>query len=315
VRALRYSAFGPITEVLRIEEMPEPQPGVGEVVVRARFVGINPLDWKLVEGQFKLFAKGRPPCGVGAEFAGEVLRLGANVRDVRVGDRVVAWLNPFAEPPRAMAEQVCVPVTQCVQIPKGVGLDVAAVTPVAGLSALQLCAMVGARAGQRVLVHGAAGGVGSLLVPMLRARGAYVVATGSAGSQAFIRTLGVDAQVDYTTPTSSWQGPFDAIIDCASKLDPAAVPGLMPGGGDIAVTLPSFPRVIFDPLLNWLRRTRWHTLRLEPNAKELAEVLALIAVGKIAVRLTQTYPFDRAVDALAASRSGHTRGKIAVAIS
>ncbi len=315
MRALRYSAFGPIAEVLRIEEVPEPQPGAGQVVVRTRFVGVNPLDWKLVEGQFKLFAKGRPPCGVGAEFAGEVLRVGAGVSAVRTGDRVVAWLNPFAEPPRAMAEQVCVPVKQCVEVPSGVGLDVAAVTPVAGLSALQLCATVGARAGQRVLVHGAAGGVGSLVVPMLRARGAYVVATGSAGSQAFIRTLGVDAQFDYATPPSSWQGPFDAIIDCSSKLDPATVPRLLPAGGDIAVTLPTFPRVIFEPLLNRLRRTRWHTLRLEPNAKELSQVLALIADGKLAVRLTQTYSFDRAVDALAESRRGHTRGKLAVAIS
>ena len=315
MRALRYSTFGPIAEVLRIEAVPEPQPGADDVVVRARFVGINPLDWKLVEGQFKLFAKGRPPCGVGAEFAGEVLHVGANVRDVRAGDRVVAWLNPFAEPPRAMAEQVCVPVTQCVPIPDGVCLDVAAVTPVAGLSALQLCEMVGARVGHRVLVHGAAGGVGSLVVPMLRARGAYVVGTGSAGSQAFIRTLGADAQVDYAMPTTSWRGPFDAIIDCASKLDPATVPGLMPGGGDIAVTLPSFPRVIFDPLMNRFRRIRWHTLRLEPNARELAQVLALIAEGKLTVHLTQSYPFDRAVDALAESRSGHMRGKVTVAIS
>jgi len=315
MRALRYSAFGPVAQVLRHEDLPEPTPGADEVVVRARFVGINPLDWKLVEGQFRLFAKSRPPCGVGAEFAGEVLRVGAQVSAVRPGNRVVAWLNPFAEPPRALAEQVCVPAKQCVRMPEAVSFDVAAVTPVAGLSALQLCNQVHARAGQRVLVHGAAGGVGSLVVPILRDRGATVVATGSADSQAFIRTLGADAQVDYAAPATSWPGPFDAIIDCASKLDRAIVPMLMPAGGDIAVTLPSFPGVIFDPLLNPLRRIRWHTLRLEPNAAELAQVLALVAAGKLTVRLTRTYPFDAAVEALAESRGGHTRGKIAVAIS
>lgn len=315
MRALRYSAFGPAAQVLRSEELPEPQPGAHEVVVRARFAGINPLDWKLVEGQFKLLAKSRPPCGVGAEFAGEVLRVGTQVRAVRPGDRVVAWLNPFAEPPRALAEQVCVAEKQCVRIPDQVSFDVAAVTPVAGLSALQLCNQVHARAGQRVLVHGAAGGVGSLVVPMLRERGATVVATGSAASQAFLRTLGADAQVDYAAPATSWPGPFDAIIDCASKLDRAVVPMLMPAGGDVAVTLPSFPSVIFDPLLNPLRRIRWHTLRLEPNASELAQVLAQIAAGKLTVRLTRTYPFDAAVEALAESRGGHVRGKIAVAIS
>ncbi|MGE5712624.1 MAG: NADP-dependent oxidoreductase, partial [Betaproteobacteria bacterium] len=297
MRALRYSAFGPAAQVLRSEELPEPQPGAHEVVVRARFAGINPLDWKLVEGQFKLLAKSRPPCGVGAEFAGEVLRVGTQVRAVRPGDRVVAWLNPFAEPPRALAEQVCVAEKQCVRIPDEVSFDVAAVTPVAGLSALQLCNQVHARAGQRVLVHGAAGGVGSLVVPMLRERGATVVATGSAASQAFLRTLGADAQVDYAAPATSWPGPFDAIIDCASKLDRAVVPMLMPAGGDVAVTLPSFPSVIFDPLLNPLRRIRWHTLRLEPNASELAQVLAQIAAGKLTMRLTRTYPFNAAVEA------------------
>jgi NADPH:quinone reductase-like Zn-dependent oxidoreductase len=315
MRALRYSSFGPIAQVLRHEDLPEPTPGADEVVVRARFVGINPLDWKLVEGQFRLFAKSRPPCGVGAEFAGEVLRVGAQVSAVRPGDRVVAWLNPFAEPPRALAEQVCVPAQQCVRMPEAVSFDVAAVTPVAGLSALQLCNQVHARAGQRVLVHGAAGGVGSLVVPMLRERGATVVATGSAESQAFIRTLGADAQVDYAAPATSWPGPFDAIIDCASKLDRAIVPMLMPAGGDIAVTLPSFPGVIFDPLLNPLRRIRWHTLRLEPNAAELSQVLAQVAAGKLTVRLTRSYPFDAAVEALAESRGGHVRGKIAVAIT
>ena len=315
MRALRYSAFGPIADVLSVEEVPEPQPGAGDVVVQTRYVGINPLDWKLVEGQFRLLAKSRPPCGVGAEFAGEVVRVGAQVSAFRPGDRVVAWLNPFAEPPRAIAEQVRVPATQCVQIPADVGLDVAAVTPVAGLSALQLCELVRARAGQRVLVHGAAGGVGSLVVPMLRARDVFVVATGSADSQAFIRTLGADAQVDYSTPSSSWHGPFDAIIDCASKLDRATVPMLMPSGGDIAVTLPTFPQVIVESLLNRFRRVRWHTLRLEPNARELAHILAMIAERSLPVRLTRTYDFERTIDALAESRSGHARGKFAVAIA
>jgi NADPH:quinone reductase-like Zn-dependent oxidoreductase len=314
MRALRYSAFGPIAEVLSVEEVPEPQPGADDVVIRTHYVGINPLDWKLVEGQFRLFAKSRPPCGVGAEFAGDVVRIGTRVSAFRPGDRVVAWLNPFAEPPRAIAEQVRVPAAQCVQVPAGVELDIAAVTPVAGLSALQLCELARARAGKRVLVHGAAGGVGSLVVPMLRARKCVVVATGSASSQAYIQRLGADVQVDYSTPASSWHGPFDAIIDCASNLDRAAVPMLMPRGGDIAVTLPSFPQVIVEPVLNVFRRVRWHTLRLEPNAEELTQVLGLIADGKLTVRVTRTFPFDRAVDALAESRGGHTRGKIAVAI-
>jgi len=314
MRALRYAEFGPISDVLRLEDVDSPSVTDNGVVVRTRFVGINPLDWKLVEGQFKWLAKSRPPCGVGAEFSGEVLRVGTKVSSVRVGDRVSGWVNPFSEPPRALAEEVALPAAQCVAIPRDVPLDVAAVVPVAGLSALQLCAMIGVESGHRVLVHGAAGGVGSFAVSMLRDRGATVVATGSARSQAYLRTLQPDAQVDYATAATTWTGPFDAVIDCASRLEPAALPVLMPNGGHFAATLPSFPGVIVDPLLNAFRRIRRHTLRLEPNVAQIAQVLALVAEGRIRVHLTRTYPFDEAVSALAESRGGNVRGKVAVAI-
>lgn len=315
MRALRYSAFGPIGEVLRIEEVPEPQPGDDDVVVRTRFVGINPLDWKLVEGQYRLLAKSRPPCGVGAEFSGEVLRVGARVREFSAGDRVTAWINPFTEAPRALAEQVRIPATQCVPVPDAVDLGVAAVVPVAGLSALQLIELIDVKPGQRVLVHGAAGGVGSFVVPMLRDRGATVVAAGSTRSQEFLRSLQPDAQVDRSTAPSSWPGPFDAVIDCSSTLDSGALAGLLPHGGRVAVTLPSFPGVIFDPLLNPFRRIRRATLRLEPSMAQIAQVLAMIGEGRLRVRLTKTFPFERAIAALAESRSGAARGKLAVAIA
>jgi NADPH:quinone reductase-like Zn-dependent oxidoreductase len=314
MRALRYAAFGAVTEVLRFEDAPAPHAGDHEVVVRVRYVGVNPLDWKLVEGQFRHFAKSRPPCGVGAEFSGEVVRVGAKVDSLHVGETVAAWLNPFAEPPRAIAEEVVVPASQCVRVPTGVALDVAAVAPVAGLSALQLIEMIDVTADPRVLVHGAAGGVGTFVVAMLRDRGATVCATGSARSQEFLRTLQPDAQVDYATPATSWPGPFDAIIDCAATLDAAAVRVLLPHGGVIAVTLPSFPGVIFDPLLNPFRRIRRKTLRLEPKPAPLAQVLALIAERRINVHLTRTYAFEQAIDALAHSRSGQARGKLAVRV-
>lgn len=314
MRALRYAAFGPITEVLRFEDVAAPSTPDDGVVVRTRFVGINPLDWKLVEGQFRLLARSRPPCGVGAEVSGEVVSVGPKVETLRVGDRVAAWLNPFKEPPRALAERVAVPAAQCVAIPREVPFDIAAVIPVAGLSALQLCTMIDVQPGQRVLVHGAAGGVGSFLISMLRGRGVAVVATGSARSQAYLRTLQPDAQVDYGTPPTTWNGPFDAVIDCASRLEPAAIPTLLAHGGHYAATLPSFPGVIFDPLLNAFRRIRRHTLRLEPNVAQVAQVFALVAERRLQVHLTRTVPFDDAVSALSESRSGSARGKIAVAI-
>jgi NADPH:quinone reductase-like Zn-dependent oxidoreductase len=200
-------------------------------------------------------------------------------------------------------------------VPDGVALDVAAVVAVAGLSALQLIAMIGTHPGQRVLVHGAAGGVGAFVMAMLRDRGATVCATGSARSQEFLRALQPDAQVDYSTPATSWPGPFDAVIDCATTLDASAIRALLPHGGVVAATLPTFPDVIFDPLLNPFRRIRRRTLRLDPKPAQLSQVLAMVAEGRIAVHLTRTYAFEQAVDALVHSRSGQARGKLAVRVA
>jgi NADPH:quinone reductase-like Zn-dependent oxidoreductase len=312
VRALRYTAFGPVERALRVDDVAVPVPAAGELLVRVRAAGVNPLDWKLVEGQFKWLAKSRPPCGVGAEFAGEVVGWGDGVTGHAADEHVVGWLDPFGEPPRAAAEFIAVPAAQCVRVPAGVPLPAAAVVPVAGLSARQLIALLAPAPGERVLVHGAAGGVGSFVVPLLRDKGVQVVAAGSAASQPHLATLQPDLAVDYTTPPARWGGPFNAVIDCASRLDAATLAALMPGGGRVAVTLPSFPGVIFDPLLNPLRRIRRATLRLVPTASALEELLARVAEGRLPVPLTRSSPLDDAVAAYVASRSGHMRGKVAL---
>jgi NADPH:quinone reductase-like Zn-dependent oxidoreductase len=190
-----------------------------------------------------------------------------------------------------------------------VDFDDGAVAPVAGLSAVQLVAMIGARAGQRILVHGAAGGIGSFVVPLLRDRGATVVATGSARSQAFLGGLQPDLQLDYAAPLADWGAPYDAVIDCASRLDAATLAHLLPHGGPVAVTLPSFPGMIFDPLLNPLRRVRRLTLRLAPSAAALEQLLATLADGRIRARVTRRTPLAQAQEALLASRTGHVQGK------
>jgi NADPH:quinone reductase-like Zn-dependent oxidoreductase len=201
-----------------------------------------------------------------------------------------------------------------VRIPDALSFEHASVVTVAGLSALQMIERAAVRAGQRVLVHGAAGGVGSFAVPMLRDRGAFVVATGSATSQASLRELEPDLQVDYATDPANWPGPFDAILDCASRLPRALLPRLLPDGGAYVATLPSFPGLIIDPLFNVFRQRRQHALRLEPAAAQLAQVLAMVAEGRVPVRISRAVSFDRVLDALTESRGGHTHGKLVVAI-
>jgi NADPH:quinone reductase-like Zn-dependent oxidoreductase len=196
-----------------------------------------------------------------------------------------------------------------------VALDALATLPVAGLSALQMCRLAQVGGGQRVLVNGAAGGVGSFAVQLLRALGAHAVATGSTASQAFIAELAPQAQVDYRQqPVSTWGGPFDAVIDCASALASADIDTLLADGGHYVSSLPRLPSMLFDPLLNRFRRTQRHTLRLEPDRADLQTLLAWLADGRIRPRISARFEATDAVSALAQSKSGHARGKLLVRI-
>jgi NADPH:quinone reductase-like Zn-dependent oxidoreductase len=316
MRALRYDRFGPVAEVARWTEVPDPVPAAGEVRVRVAWAAINPLDWKLVEGQFRLLAKGKPPCGIGAEFSGIVDAVGAGVTQVATGARVVGFLDPFKRAPGALQALAAVAADDVIVVPEALSLDAACTLPVAGQSALQMCRAAGVRAGQRVLVHGAAGGVGSFAVQLVRVLGASVTATGSGASQAFIAGLHPDAQVDYTRqPPARWGGPFDAVLDCASTLNAQDLEALLTPRGRYVSSLPKFPNLLLDPLLNPFRRRKKHMLRLEPSRADLARLLQWLAGGSVVAHIGGRFDAADAVRALEQSKSGRARGKLVVRLS
>ncbi len=316
MRALRYDRFGPVETVARWIDVEAPAPAPGQVRVRVRFASINPLDWKLVEGHFRWFLKSRPPCGVGVEFSGIVDALGAGVDSLAIGTPVLGVIDPSRRPPGTLQQYVVMGASDLLPVPAGIGLDAAATLPVAGLSALQMCRLAGVAAGQRVLVHGAAGGVGSYAVQIVRTLGALPVATGSAASQASIAALQPHAQVDYATSVATWPGPFDALLDCATTLTPAAIGLLLPRGGHYVSTLPRLPGLLVDPLLNALRRLRRrtvrHTLRLAPDADGLRTLLQWLLDGRLRAPIGARFASDAAVEALQRYRGGRTRGKMVV---
>jgi NADPH2:quinone reductase len=313
MRALRYERFGPVGEVARWTVVADPLPGPGEVRVRVAWASINPLDWKLVEGQFRLLAKSRPPCSIGTEFSGTVDALGAGVAGPAVGTRVLAFVNPFERRPGALQGLALARATDIIAVPETIALDAAATLPAAGQSALQMCRLAGVAAGRRVLVHGAAGGVGSFAVQIVRALGARAVATGSSASQTFIAALQPDLQFDYTQqPVSTWGGPFDAVLDCASTLTAADIASLLAAGGRYVSTLPKFPGMLLDPLLNPFRRTRRHALRLTPSRADLQTLLQWLVEGRVRPRISAYFAAADAVRALEQSKAGRARGKLLV---
>jgi NADPH:quinone reductase-like Zn-dependent oxidoreductase len=314
MKALVQQAYGPVGTSVRVLEQPTPLPASGEVRVRVRFAGINPLDWKLVEGQFKWMSKARPPCGVGFELAGEVHAAGPDAARFPRGARVAGMIPAFKKPPGAIAEFAIVPVHLLARVPDAVQLDHAAALPIAGMSALRMCRLAGIERGRRVLVHGAAGGVGHVAVQIARNLGAEVTASGSAASHTFLRWLRPSLVIDRATPPATWGGPFDAVLDCATALTPNDLRVLLATDGNYVSTLPRFPQVIFDTMLNVVRRGKRRVLTLESGAADLEHLLQQVAAGHLRVAIERTFPLADAGQALITSREGRVRGKLVVAM-
>jgi len=221
VRALRYDRFGP-PATLHVVTVPTPEPGAGELSVRVTAAGLNPLDGKIRAGTLRwLPVLERPPRGTGADFAGIVEQVGAGVRGFAPGDRVFGSLSPLQRQ-GSFAEVVVVRPDRIAAVPPRVSLESAAALPVAGGTAVQaLTDDVRLRAGQRLLVTGAAGGVGATAVQYAKHLGARVTGVCSAGNADYVRTLGADAVVDYamTDWTRGDGGHHDVILDAACASD------------------------------------------------------------------------------------------------
>lgn len=307
-------AYGPVESSVAIEDVPVPVPAADDVRVRVRFAGINPLDWKLVEGHYKWMSKARPPCGVGFDLAGEVHDAGASAARFARGTRVAGLIPAFKRPPGAIAQYALVPARLLVKVPDGVPLDQAAALPVAGLSALRMCRMAMIERGRRVLVHGAAGGVGHLAVQIARNLGADVTASGSAASQTLLRWLRPTLVIDRAAPVATWGGPFDAILDCTTTLTPTDLQTLLASDGHYVATTPRFPQVMIDTVLNLVRRGKRRVLMLKPDSDDLESLMKQVAAGHLRVAVERTFPLAEGGNALVLSRSGQVRGKVVVAI-
>jgi NADPH:quinone reductase-like Zn-dependent oxidoreductase len=313
LKALMQRAYGPVESSVGIDEVPVPVPAASDVRVRVRFAGINPLDWKLIEGHYKWMSRARPPCGVGFDLAGEVHESGSGARLAK-GTRVAGLIPAFQRPPGAIAQYAALPADFLVPVPDNVPLDQAAALPVAGLSALRMCRVARIERGRRVLVHGAAGGVGHLAVQIARNLGAQVTATGSAASQTLLRWLRPSLVVDRAAPIATWGGPFDAVLDCATTLSPADLKTLLASDGHYVATTPRFPQVVVDTVLNLVRRGKRSVLMLKVERADLEALMQQVAAGHLRVAVERAYPLKDAAQALAHSRSGQVRGKVVVAI-
>jgi NADPH:quinone reductase-like Zn-dependent oxidoreductase len=308
MRLIRQLSLGG-PEVLELVDAPRPEPGPTEVLVRVGAAGVNPVDWKTrARGGFL----GKPPFTVGWDVAGVVERIGAGVARFAPGDRVFG-MPRFPHEAAAYAEYVTSPSRQLAPIPEGLGDVDAAALPLAGLTAWQaLVETADLQPGQRVLILGAAGGVGHLAVQIAKARGAYVIATASAPKHAFLTALGADEAIDYRTEVVEERvHDVDVVFDVVGgDSAPSALPTLRSAG--IFVTLSG---AVVGPLREAAgSRVRVSGILVEPDRMGMEALAEQVAAGALRPHVSGTFPLEDAAHAHQLGETGRTQGKLVLTV-
>lgn len=311
MRALVTAAAGG-PQHLELREVPVPVPGLGEVLIRTRAAGVNPVDFYAgLEGE--LPSGGAPPFVLGWDIAGVVAAVGPGVVRWKAGDEVLGMVR-FPADAGTHAECVAAPSNELVRKPEGMPFELAGALPLAGLTAWQALVVAGeVGPGQRVLVHAAAGGVGHLAVQIAKSRGAYVIGTARRRKHAFLRSLGVDEAVDYTDPDAmAAVGDIDLVLDTlGGEHARADIPRMRPRGRIVTLlpTDPTFP----EAEIRAAGSTPYRLL-VEPDTGHLDALLRLWRGGQLRVHIDTRYPLEDAAGAHTRGLAGHVTGKMVITI-
>ncbi|GHE70542.1 NADPH:quinone reductase [Streptomyces longispororuber] len=311
MRAVSPRAWG-APDVLVPVEVDRPEPGITEILVRVHAAGVNPVDWKTrAAGEFGTW--GEVPI-LGYDVSGTVEAVGPGVTLFRPGDEVFG-MPRFPEQAGGYAEYVTAPARRFAAKPPAIGHVEAAALPLAALTAWQgLIETAGLRAGQRVLVHAAAGGVGHLAVQIAKAHGAYVIGTARADKHDFLRGLGADELIDYTaTDFAEAVRDVDVVLDgVGGAYGTRSLPVLRPGGH--LVTLPD-PGGLPDPARAEALGVHTGWTIVEPDRHGMLEIARLVQEGRLRAEVAATFPLERAAEAHALGERGRTQGKIVLTVT
>jgi NADPH:quinone reductase-like Zn-dependent oxidoreductase len=322
-------------EGCRLTEVPAPAPGPRDILVAVRAAGLNPVDFKFRQGKLRAILRPKLPLVLGNEFAGEVIAVGCDVKRFQLGDRVFARVAK--DRAGAFAEQACVDEAHAAHMPRDLDFASAAAVPLAGLTALQaLRDELGVEPGQKLLISGGAGGVGSFAIQIAKWLGADVTTTASPRGEALVRALGCDEVINYTSQDiSGTAARFDAGFDLIGGDTLAQMFDIMkPGTKVVSVAALPEPQTAIKDLAGgrglaaifWIlsygirsraRRAgvRYRYLFMHPSGSDLAQLAELIEQGRLKVIVDKTYPFAEIADALAYVESGRAKGKVVVTMS
>jgi NADPH:quinone reductase-like Zn-dependent oxidoreductase len=308
MKAVRIERYGN-EDVVEIAEVDQPKPTAGQVLVKVRAAAVNPVDWKIRDGLGDLFGL-KPPLILGCEVAGTVEAVASRgpsrtgIKDFVADDEVYGFLSAYSG---GYAEYVAGPASEFARKPKQIDFDTAASVPVAALTAWQGIFDHGELAsGQRILITGASGAVGSMAVQLAKSKGAYVIGIGSGRNEEFVRKLGADEFIDYTKAKFEDKvSGADVVFDTVGgDTQERAFQTLKRGGVLVSTVNPPLAEKAKEFGVNVAM------VMVTPKPDQLAEIHRLLESEKLKVRVATVLPLAEVKKAHQLSASGHADGKI-----
>ncbi|QWZ59233.1 NADP-dependent oxidoreductase [Acinetobacter pittii] len=326
MKAAYISRYGKIDDV-QINEQVKPSLTENSVLVKVHAASINPLDLRVLEGEFKAILPVSFPFILGNDFAGTVVEVGSNVTQFKVGDEVYAKTDLNG----AFAEYTVVQESSLALKPQNISMDQAAALPLVALTSWQaLVEIAKVKAGQKVLIHAGSGGVGSIAIQLAKSLGATVATTTSAKNSGWVKELGADIIIDYKTMDFEQElKDYDVVLDTqGGKILEKSVNVLKRGGRLISISGPpehAFAEAI-NPnwflkcvisMLSWSIRHKakkrgvtYSFLFMQPSGPQLSKITELVEAGKIKPVVDQTYDFAQIKEALQYVNTGRSKGKV-----
>ena len=305
MKAITYSTYGN-PDVLEYSEQPMPKVGPGMVLIKVKTAAVNPVDWKIMAGGLDAIMDLQFPAIPGWDVAGVVESVGIDARQFKPGDEIIAYGRKDFVHGGSFAEYIALPERLLARKPASLDWNEAAGLPLAGLTAYQVLNRLGLKAGETVLIHGGAGGVGSLGIQIAVALGAKVIATASEKNHEFLRSLGAEP-VSYGEKLAERVRALrpdgvDVVADFVGGNLESTLAVLAEGGRHASIA----DSEVEQHGGQWM----W----VSPVGADLQKLADMADSGKLRVEVAQVFPLAKAANAFRSNMEGHTRGKIVITV-
>ncbi|MCL2935072.1 MAG: NAD(P)-dependent alcohol dehydrogenase [Trichodesmium sp. MAG_R03] len=311
MKAITINRYGSI-DVLEYSEIQEPKITPNQLLVKIHATSVNPIDWKIRQGQLQLLSGFNFPIVLGCDLSGVVLEVGEKVDNFEPGDEIYTFINPLSG--GAYAEYIAVPANTAALKPKNMNYCQAAAVPVAALTAFQALLDLGQiRPGKKVLINGASGGVGTFAVQIAKAMKAEVIGVCSSKNITLIESLGASRVIDYNHIDFTKESEqYDIIFDAVGKESFSSCGNVLKSEGVYISTLPTVDNLPSTFLTLFMSGKKSKLILAQPNPRDLISLRELIEDGSVKSVIDRTYKLAEMAEAHAYSEIGRAAGKIVI---